>query len=327
MKAVQATRFGGPEVLAVTNAPDPVAGPGQAVIRVAAADVLFFDTTIRRGLATGFVPLRPPYVPGNEVAGQVALVGGAVDPRWAGRPVVAHTGGMGGGGGYAGQALVPAKALVPVPAGLGPQQAAALLHDGATALGLAESIGIRPDEWVLVVGAGGGLGLPLVQLAHAARAHVIAAARGQRKLGLALELGADVAADYSDPRWPQKVLAATADARPGVVFDGAGTGLGQAAFTIMADGGRVSAHGSPSGGFAQIDPHEARRRGITVDGIEQAQFTPARLHALTTRALARAAAGQIQPVIGQAFSLAQAGATRAAIESRSVTGKTLLLTG
>lgn len=111
------------------------------------------------------------------------------------------------------------------------------------------------------------------------------------------------------------------------MFDGAGTQLGQAAFAITADGGRFSAHGSPSGGFALIDPAEARRRGITVRGIEQVQFTPDRLQALTNRALAEAAAGRIQPVIGRTFLLDRAADAHTAIETRSVTGKTLLLTG
>jgi NADPH:quinone reductase len=164
-------------------------------------------------------------------------------------------------------------------------EAAALLHDGATALGLAESTGIRPGEWALVVGA-----------------------------------------DYSEPDWPQEVLAATAGIRPDVVFDGAGTQLGQAAFAITADGGRFSAHGSPSGGFAVIDAEEARRRDITVRGIEQVQFTPDQLQALAARAVAEAAAGRIRPVIGQTFPLDQAAAAHAAIENRSATGKTLLLT-
>lgn len=327
MKVVQAARFGGPEVLAPATVPDPVAGPGQAVVRVSAADVLFFDAMIRSGRAADFVPVHPPYVPGNGVAGQVSAAGDGVDPGWIGRRVVAHTGGTGGGGGYAEQALVPAAELVPVPDGLGLPEAAALLHDGATALGLAEATGIRPGERVLVVGAGGGLGLLLVQLARAAGAHVIAAARGSGKLSRAHELGAEVTVDYSDPGWPREVLTATAGIRPDVVFDGAGTQLGQAAFAITADGGRFSAHGSASGGFALIDPGQARRRGITVFGIEQVQFSPGRMQALTARALAEAAAGEIRPVIGQVFPLERAADAHAAIEARSVTGKTLLLAG
>lgn len=324
---MQVAHFGGPDVLTAATTPDLVAGSGQAIVRVGAADVLFFDAFIRSGLAVDFVPLRPPYVPGSGVSGQVASVGHDMDSYWIGRRVVAHTGGMGGGGGYAQQALIPAGGLVPVPAGVELPEAAALLHDGATALGLAESTGIGRGELVLVLGAGGGLGLLLVQLAHAAGAHVVAAARGKPKLDLARELGADATVDYSEPGWPQQVLAAGAGRGPDVVFDGVGTHLGQAAFMITADGGRFSAHGSPSGGFAVIDPQESQRRGITVRGIKQVQFAPARRHSLTAQALAEAAAGRIRPVIGQTFPLDQAADAHRAIESRSVTGKTLLLTG
>jgi len=327
MRVVEATRFGGPEVLAAATAPDPVAGPGQAVIGVTAADVLFFDAMVRYGLAVDFVALRPPYVPGNGVAGVVTAIGDGVDPRWSGREVVAHTGEHGGGGGYAEQALVGADALVAVPAELGLPEAAALLHDGATALGLAESTGIQPLDWVLVLGAAGGLGLLLVQLARAAGARVVAAARGPGKLDLARRVGADAVVDYSRPGWPQEARAASAGGRPQVVFDGVGGELGQAAFTLMADGGRFSAHGSASGGFAPIDRAAAERRGITVRGIEQVQFEPGRLQALASRALAAAAAGQIRPVIGQTFPLDQAADAHRAIEARAALGKTLLLTG
>ena len=90
---------------------------------------------------------------------------------------------------------------MPVPEGLGLREAAALLHDGPTALGLFENARVEPEEWVLVLGAGGGLGILLVQLARAADARVVGAARGTRKLDLARELGADAAIDYSEPGW------------------------------------------------------------------------------------------------------------------------------
>jgi NADPH:quinone reductase len=114
MLTVQAVRFGGPEVLAARPAPDPVAGPGQAVVRAAAADVLFVDTAIRAGRTTDFFPIRPPYVPGNGIAGRVISAGDGVDPGWLGRAVVVHTGGPGSGG-YAEQAAVGAEELIPVP--------------------------------------------------------------------------------------------------------------------------------------------------------------------------------------------------------------------
>src|SRR4030088_3192962 len=98
---VEVRRFGGPEVLIPVTVPDLVAGPGQAVISFRVADVGFVDTLIRSGRAAGWFPIRPPYVPGGGVAGQVTSVGPGVDAGWAGRRVIAHTGRDGGSGGYA----------------------------------------------------------------------------------------------------------------------------------------------------------------------------------------------------------------------------------
>jgi len=136
MLVVEAVRFGGPEVLVVRQAPDPVAGPGQVVVRTSAADVLFVDTAIRAGRSVNFFPVRPPFVPGNGVAGRVIALGDGVDPAWAGRAVTAHTGERGGSGGYAEQVAVAAGDLLAVPDGLGlpavfRQQAAAALAEAA----------------------------------------------------------------------------------------------------------------------------------------------------------------------------------------------------
>lgn len=170
MRVVQATRFGGPEVLVISETADPVAGPGQAVVDVSVAPVLFVETQIRRGWGREWFPVTPPYVPGNGVAGTVISVGEGVDPGWVGRHVVTDTGERGGNGGYAEQAVVSAERLIPLPDGLGLHEAAALLHDGRTALRITEVVRIRPGEWVLVLAAAGGLGILLVQLAHAAGA-------------------------------------------------------------------------------------------------------------------------------------------------------------
>jgi NADPH2:quinone reductase len=327
VRVVEVVRFGGPEVLVPTTVADPVPGPGEVVVAADVADVLFLDVMLRAGLGTQFFPVRPPYVPGSGVAGEVVAVGDGVDPAWVGRSAVAHTGTHGGSGGYAQQVAVPVGAVVALPAGLDAPRAAALLHDGATALGLLDSIGVRPKEWVLVTGAAGGLGILLVQAARAAGAHVLAAARGRRKLDLALERGAEAAVDYSDPDWTLAAVAATGGTAPDVVFDGVGGPIGQAAFGIVADGGRFSAHGAPAGGFAPIDPGEARRRGVTVRGIDQVQFSPEDRTAFVTRALAEGAAGGLSPLIGQTFPLEAAADAHSAVEARTVVGKTLLLVG
>src|SRR6266704_3049130 len=122
------------------------------------------------------------------------------------------------------------------------------------------------------------------------------------QLDLILELGADAAVDYSRPDWTERVRKAT------------------------GRGGRFSAHGAASGGFAAIDPQEAERRGVTVRGIEQVRgAAPEIARRRLERALAEAAAGRIRPVIGQTFPLERAADAHAAIESRDVLGKTLLV--
>lgn len=313
MRAINATEFGGPEVLMVVEAPDPVAGPGEVVIDVAAADTLFLDAMLRRGDGRGTWDLTPPYVPGGGVGGRVQGVG----------DVVAR---IGITGGYAERALAAAAALIPVPDGLGVREATALVHDGATALALVDHARVQPGEWVLVTAAAGGLGILLVQMAHAAGGRVIAAARGERKLAVTREHGAEVALDYTENGWAAEARQVTGGAGVNVAFDGAGGPSGRAALDVTAPGGRFSAHGAPGGGFTEIDADEARRREIRVLGIAHAQFAPDEARRMMARALSEAAAGRLAPVIGQTFPLERAADAHAAMEAREAVGKTLLLT-
>lgn len=201
--------------------------------------------------------------------------------------------------------------------------AAALLHDGVTALALADLVAVKPGDRVLVTAAGGGLGALLVQLAHAAGGYVVAAARGAVKLERIRELGADAVVDYSEPDWTARVRA-VADALD-VVLDGAGGAYGRAAFELVAPGGCFSAHGTPAGDFAAPDPAAATERGITVSGIQDVQLDPDRFHGYAVRALAEAAAGRIRPLVGQTYPLERAADAHAAIENRATVGKTLIV--
>ncbi|MGO4616337.1 zinc-binding dehydrogenase [Nocardia sp. 2YAB30] len=327
MRAVQASEFGGPEVLAVRELPEPVAGPGEVVVDVAAADVMFLDTRLRGGWGTGFFAIEPPYVPGGAIAGVVAAVGPDVDPAWVGKRVSAPTAasGIGGGvpiGGYAEKALAKANTLVTVPDGLSLPQAVALAHDGRTALAVFDRAAVQPGEWVLITAAGGGLGTLLIQLARAAGANVVAAARGAAKLELAARLGANAVVDYSEPDWSAKAHAASGGAQ--VVFDGAGGTLGEAAFAATADGGRFFGYGAAAGEFAALDREAATARGITVDGLFDITGADIDWRALAERAQAEVAAGRLEVVIGQTFPLDQADRAHALIESRAASGRTLL---
>jgi NADPH2:quinone reductase len=320
MRVVEVARFGGPEVLLVGEAPDPIPGAGEVVIDVAVADVLWVETMIRRGRGGRYFPVQPPYRPGVGVAGTVSVIGDGVDPAWTGRRIVTRTGEHGG---YVERALVPADGLIAVPDALELSDAAALLHDGTTALGLADVVQIKPGDRVLVTAAGGGLGALLVQLAHAAGAYVVAAARGAKKLERIRQLGADAVTDYSEPDWIELVREATGGLD--VVLDGAGGAYGRAAFDLVVPGGRFSAHGTPSGEFAVADQTDAQARGLTATGIERVQFASEQFQRYAVRALTEAAAGRIRPLIGQTFPLERAADAHAAIEARAVTGKTLLV--
>lgn len=333
MRVVHVTRFGEPEVLVASEAPDLVAGPGQAIVGVSVADVMFLDTQLRGGWGKEYFSMKPPYVPGNGVAGRVASVGERVDRDWIGRHVITRTGARGDNGlsvaptgGYAGQAVVTVEELIRVPDGLGSREAAALVHDGPTALQLAEAARIEPGNRVLVAAAAGGAGTLLVQLAHAAGSRVIGAARGKRKLDLVRDLGAEAVVDYSEAGWTERVRETTGGRGLDVVLDGAGGRIGRSAIEVTARGGRFVTYGASSGEFSGIDPQEAERRGVTVVGLfDLPSLDVAEEKRLTERALTEAAEGRIRPVIGQTFPLGRAAEAHAAIENRRVIGKTLLL--
>jgi NADPH2:quinone reductase len=320
MRAAMVTRFGGPGVFEVVELPDPAPGPGEVVIGVEAADVLWLETMIRSGAGQDYWPMRPPYVPGNGVAGRVVRTGDGVDPDLLGARVVAHTGNEGG---YADQAVAAAHAVSVVPDRLSLTVAAALLHDAPTALALFDVTKVSPDDTVVVVGASGGLGIMLVQLGRAHAARVVAIARGA-KLDRVRALGPDAAIDSEQPDWLAAARAALPGAGADVVFDNVGGDLGEASFALTGDDGWFSAHGTPSGRFARVDRAAAERRGITVTGIETVQMPARERKGYTDRALREAAAGTIAPVIGQVFALEDAGSAHAAIEGRAVFGKTLL---
>ena len=324
MLVISVARFGGPEVLVPASAPDPVAGPGELVVAATASDVLFVDTMIRSGRGAGFFPIRPPYVPGGGVVGEVISVGDGVDGGWLGRPVIAHTGGPGGGGGYAERAAVSLDDTVPVPDALDPLLAVAIVHDGPTALRIVRLADVRPGERVLVLGAAGGMGILLVQLLRSQGARVIGAARGQAKVAAVRAAGADVVVDYGRLDWTSEVLHATGGTGPAVVLDGVGGQLGLDAYGIIADGGRFSAHGAPSGGFAAIDRDDARGRKVTVTGLGDLQVRPGERADLARQLLPEVAAGTIRPLIGQTFPLAEAARAHALIEARQAVAKTLL---
>lgn len=317
MRAIRISSFGGPDVLTPTDLPDPRPGRGQVVVGLAAADVIFLDTLLRGGWGRDFFPMPMPYVPGHGGAGTVLRVGAGVDPAWEGRRVAARI----PLGGYAEQAVADLDRVVPVPDGVPFQVAAALLHDGTTALNMAS---FRPDEWVLVTAAAGGAGTILVQLAVAAGARVVAAASSAAKRSLAEKLGAEVTIDYTRPGWTREVRATTGGGVD-AAYDGAGGALGTATADAVADGGRLVTYGTADG-FAAPDPEALRQRGIElVQPLASGPPALETVRALLGEALERAAAGRLTPVVGATFRLDEAADAHRALADRAVVGKALLV--
>ena len=321
VRTIEVTRFGGPEVLELRERPDPVAGPGQVVIDVAAIPLLWLDTALRSGKGRDWFRVEPPYVPGGGVAGTVSSTGPGVDADWLGRDVVSDT----ETGSYAERLAVPVDGLAPIPDELTALTAAALLTDGRTALGILDGVSVKAGTPVLITGAAGGMGLLLVQLATARGARVVGAARGEPKLSAVRAQSAVAAIDYSEPNWTDRVLAALGGDPPTVVLDGVGGEIGRAAFAITAEGGVFSGHGAAAGDFTRLDETAARERGITLRGISDVQFSPEEGVRRLRDVLALSAGGRVAPVIGRTYPLEHAAEAHRRIEARDVIGKSLLL--
>jgi NADPH2:quinone reductase len=319
VRAVILQEFGPPDVLVAGEAPEPSAGANEVVIDVEFANVTFVETQIRAGTPPNPAMLPSlPTIPGSGVGGVVAAVGPGVDVDLIGRRVVAS---LGGSGGYAERAVAASERLVEVPDNLELRDAVALLADGRTALSLIRLAKPREGETVLVEAAAGGVGTLLVQLARNAGAQVVALAGGERKLSVARELGADVAIDYREDGWAQRVRDAVGEVD--VVFDGVGGDVGLATFALLRTGGRFCPFGMASGSFAPIPAQEAEARGVAL--LRGGPPSPEDLTELTRAALEEAAAGRLRPIVGQAVPLEDAAAAHAAIEARATIGKTLLV--
>jgi NADPH2:quinone reductase len=209
--------------------------------------------------------------------------------------------------------LAKAETLQLIPDGLGFVEAVALVHDGRTAYAVAEHAAFQPGQRVLITAAGGGLGTLLTQLATSAGATVVAAARGERKLLLAAELGANSTLDYSSPDWTAAVDPVDA------VLDGAGGEIGAASAGLLRPGGRFIGYGSAAGGFA-----EPGRTDIDAVSLFDITGGDADWATLGARALADVAAGRIRVTVGQTFPLDCAADAHAAIETRTAIGRTVL---
>ena len=324
MHAIRLHTFGPAENLTYEEVEAPLPGPGQVRIAVAAAGVHLLDTALREGQPGPLpAPTALPTIPGREVAGTVESLGEGVAGLWLGRRVVAHLGFAPGG--YAELAVTDVDRVHEIPANLDPAQAVAMIGTGRTAMGIAQFAELGPDAVAVIPAAAGGIGTLLVQYAKNAGATVIGLAGGPAKTARVAANGADLAVDYTDPGWADKVRAHLAGRTPTIIFDGVGGTVAREAVALLGPGGKHLVFGWSAEGIKDGTPY-------LVGGVSQQVLGPVMMRkaggpnpmrTLELRALTEAAAGRLTPAV-QRFPLADAAAAHRALQTRGTTGKVVL---
>jgi NADPH2:quinone reductase len=311
VKAIQIEQFGGPEVLKVTEVPDPEPGEGQVVVDVARAGMNFADTHAIRNdyLAEQTLPL----IPGAEISG--------IAP--GGRRVA----GMVGSGGYAQKVAVPEAWLVPLPDEVSDDQAAALLLQGLTAHALLHYCAhVEEGETVVVEAAGGGTGTLAVQLAKRAGARVIGLASSDEKRALAERLGADATADSRADDLKEAIIEANDGNRVDVVLQMSGTGFDDE-LHALGPLGRIVAFGNAARQPNQVATNYLLQTSKSVIGFWLVPLIAQKrdlIRSMTADLLGAVASGELEVVIGGVYPLSEAGRAHAEMQERRTSGKLLL---
>jgi NADPH2:quinone reductase len=323
MKAMVCTRFGGPEVLVESEVPDPAPpGPGEIQVRIEARGVQYVDVLMLAGKYQ-FRP-EPPFVPGGEAAGRVVGVGAAVSGFSVGDAVMSrHTLG-------AFAELGNAKAVLcdKVPAGLSMAQAGVFRGAYTTAFhALLQRGRLQAGEWVLVHGAGGGIGIAAIQVAKAFGAKVIATAGSAEKRKACLEEGADHAIDYRTG-FVDQVKTLTGGRGVDIVYDPIGDKVAEESLRCLAWCGRLLILGFLGGGPTSIKSNYLLIKGIDAIGVRIGGLNEAdpELAIANMRALiGLAEQGKLRPRISHTFRLEQAAEALQVVIDRAVIGKAVLL--
>jgi NADPH2:quinone reductase len=322
MRAVVVEAVGGPDVLRAGQWPDPSPGPGQLLVRVAAAGVNFMDIYRREGRPPYAADV--PYVPGAEGAGTVVAAGEGVTEFTAGDRVAWPA----AGGSYAELAAVPAAMAVRVPDGVALETAAAVMLQGMTAHYLCHSTyPVAPFDPVVVHAAAGGVGLLLTQMVVMRGGAVLATVSTQEKARLATEAGARSVAGYED--FGTALREMTGGAGAAVVYDGVGQATFDASLAALRPRGYLVLYGASSGA---VPPFEVQRLNT---GGSLFLTRPTLGHYIASREelLGRASDllawiedGRLSVRIGGRYPLEHAAQAHTDLAARRTTGKLLLVT-
>jgi len=323
MRAVTTTEPGGPEVLTITELPDPEPGPGEVLIDVAATAVNRADLLQRMG----FYPPPPGAsgVIGLECSGTVAAVGEDVTAWTVGTPVCALL----AGGGYASRVVVPAGQVMPVPDGVDLVTAAALPEVACTVWSNVFMIaGLQPGDAFLVHGGAGGIGTMAIQLAAALGARVFATAGSPEKLELCRSLGAEVAISYRDEDFVEVVRAKTDGAGADVVLDNMGAKYLERNVAVLADEGRLVIIGLQGGAKAELNIGQLlSKRGAVIATTLRSRPVEGKAAicaAVVEHVWPLVAEGRVRPIVHEVLPLEQVADAHRLVEASSHSGKVLL---
>lgn len=321
MKAIQIKQVGGPEAMELVDLPVPEPKANEAVVKLAASGVNFIDVYNREGRYK--VPL--PFTLGQEGAGEVFSVGKDVKLVKTGDRV-AWTSILGA---YAEYAAVPADRLVPIPAGVSDQQAAATMLQGMTAQYLAyDSFPLKRGETALVHAAAGGVGLLLVQMAHNIGARVIATVSTEEKAKLAREAGADQVILYTQQDFESETKRLMDGKGVDVIYDSVGKTTFEKGLNLLRPRGMMVLFGGSSGAVPPFDPITLTQKGSLYLTRPSLGAYIASREELTTRSGAvfgMIGAGKLKLRIEHTYPLAEAQRAHRELESRKTTGKLLLI--
>lgn len=319
MRAVICRSYGAPEDLVIDDVPDPVAAPGQLLVRVRAAAVNFPDVLFIAGKYQVKIP--PPFIPGNEIAGEVIAAGDGA-PFRPGQRVSGTTFGA-----FAEQALLDASQAEVVPEDADFASAAAFGVTYRTAYhALRSTAGVTQGDWVVVLGAAGGVGLAAVDLAVAMGARVLAAASSPEKLELCRRRGAEATVDYDREDLKTRIRELTGDSAR-VVLDPVGGTYSEPALRGLARGGTFVTLGYAAGTIPAIPLNLILLKDVCVRGMEIRTFMTDRPGdaARDLKELAQMfAAGTVRPYIGARFPLSETAAALRHVADRKVLGKVVI---
>jgi NADPH2:quinone reductase len=321
MKAIVMNRAGGTEVLELADRPDPVPGPGQALVEVAAAGVNFMDTGVRRGQFWPEIPL--PRVLGVEGMGRVLAVGNGVNSVQPGQRVAW----VYAPGSYAERISLSADGLVPVPDAIDDHTAAAVMMQGLTASHFATNFySVQPEDVALVHAAAGGVGLLLTQIIKLRSGRVIGRVSNQDKVAVAKDAGADHVIVDTEGQFAREAIRLTGGEGVHVVYDGSGPVTFQASLESLRRCGTFCWYGPVLGGPGPLDIMSLPRSiKIGYAGFVDHIYTPMLLRTHSAQLFDWIARGVLKVRIGGTYPLAEAFRAHADIESRTTTGKLLLI--